>query len=237
MGDLTFDDASHTYKDNAGQYISVTSFIATLFPKFDSWKIAGFVAKKRGVTRQIILDEWEELADIGKAVGHELHTYIENRLAYRQFSPLVDDHLIEAYQRWEQKNIYPYGDLLPVATELIIKSKKYPLAGTIDLLTIDLSTEELVIVDWKSNKKDLGPTIVTKPVITEIPTIPDSNYGKYSLQLNLYRLILMEICSTITYGTPRIVWLGSPDGQPKEYHAVDILDSLIELLDHKFASK
>lgn len=234
MGRVRFDEEEHKYNDTDVKYISVTTFVSSLFPKFDAERIAGYVAKKRGVSKKEILDEWENLATIGKEVGHELHSYIENFLNYRNFIPLVEEHLLDAFHAWEEKNIFPNGDLLPIATELIVKSVRYPLAGTIDLLAVDIKTGEFIIVDWKSNKKDLGTTFTKKTAVDGIDGIPDSNYGKYNIQVNLYKLILAEIYPEGKYGTPRIVWLGSPDGLPREYYASDITDSLHNVLEETF---
>jgi hypothetical protein len=82
-------------------------------------------------------------------------------------------------------------DLVPYRSEWEVWSEEYKLAGSIDMIFYRKSDDSYVIYDWKRSKEiktenryqsGLGPVM----------HLPDTNYWHYSLQLNVYRMILKE---------------------------------------------
>ena len=64
------------------------------------------------------------------------------------------------------------------------------MAGSVDFVA-KAPDGSYVIVDWKRSAK--FDKHLKNPMVNEPFTdIPDSNFGKYALQLNLYKLILKE---------------------------------------------
>jgi hypothetical protein len=82
---FVFDEDRHTYSylnpitgKPVQTFQSVTGFLGQFKKPFDSEMIAGIVAKKRGVSKKIILAEWKEISDIALKLGTNVHKWIED---------------------------------------------------------------------------------------------------------------------------------------------------------------
>jgi len=163
-------------------YIGVTSFISTFFKLFDAERIAFFVAKAQGKTKEEVLKEWEGLEEIGSLIHQEIEEYlligISSELNIR--SQHAIDYINEKYHS-EEFSLYP---------EVKITSEKFKLRGVIDLLVYNNITKEITIIDWKTNKninKSRG-----REVKNATKDIMDKKINKFYLQLLLYKEILKE---------------------------------------------
>ena len=177
------DADTHTYYvDDEPMRYSVTQLISRCFPKFPAHAIAGKVANKTGRTREEVLEEWRSYAKKGTDLHQDIHYYlngIEIRDApypFQQFLQFLDDH-----PTWT-----------PMRTEMVLAAPTMiqgGLAGSIDAWFQDHEGKNH-LVDWKRTFKDITAVNPRAFALTPISHLPDNNFTKYSLQLNLYKRML-----------------------------------------------
>ena len=80
---------------------------------------------------------------------------------------------------------------IDIFSEVIVYSTELSIAGTVDILARDNTTNEYGIIDWKTSKK-IEKTSYNNKMGTHSTTkhVMDCNFNHYSLQLSLYRYIL-----------------------------------------------
>jgi hypothetical protein len=124
---LQFDDTTHQYFDGGGGvYQSVTTWL-NKFEPFDADLISKVQAKRRGVSQDVILLEWQEKADLGTKV----HEIIENGLLCLHFNVFINEYidlLTEIYKGLNNpEEIY---------FEQCFLHYPFGLCGMIDIITI-----------------------------------------------------------------------------------------------------
>lgn len=188
---LKFFKDEHIYLiDNNPNTISGTTFIHKFFPDFDGPKIAPFVAKKRGITPEEVLLEWEierqKSADLGTELHSDIELYFDNKSTNdkKEFQ-----HFLKLLQTIENVELY--------RTEWRIFDDILMLAGTADTI-FRKKDGTFVIYDWKRSKEikkkgfPIFGTTETQKGIGVCKDIEDCNHQHYCLQLNLYKRILEE---------------------------------------------
>lgn len=191
--DIFLEELSHTYFINGETgYTSVTTFVGGLFEKFDAnsvihnmrnsqkWKKSPYY----GMTNDEIKDIWEKKKNGAANSGTQLHLDIEKfyNNIYTDNSSDEFRHFLEFAEK--------YKNLIPFRTEKIIYSKEYKLAGSIDMLFMDVGNQCLQLYDWKRVKNITKTSPWNKWIQNKtINYLPDSNYWHYALQLNIYKFI------------------------------------------------
>lgn len=199
---VVFRGDRHTYniKETGKQLKSCTKLIKIFFPKFDEEFFSKKVAEAKGITPEEVKEEWklirEGAADFGSLIHKFAETYITKRIIlksndsrtnqYYNMIKILIDVIIEEHD----------GIL---GTEKIVFSERLGVAGTVDLLMRKGST--VCIYDWKTGKeinkenkykeknKERG---ISSTAFKPITHLDDCNYNHYSLQLNMYKKILIE---------------------------------------------
>ena len=194
---IEFDEPTHVYTiDGDSNYKSVTTWIHDFFPHFDADKI---IAKMRagknwnpdnkyyGMTDDEIKEGWrlngKEASELGTAMHLNIEYYYNNEPYTPGFTESKEHELFQGY-------LQDHLQYKPYRTEWTVYSKKYRLAGSIDMVYIDPeSPNKVVLADWKRSKeikfnnrweKGYGP----------LSGVDNCNYEHYCLQLNVYRMIL-----------------------------------------------
>ena len=233
---FVFDEARHTYSylnPDTGRPVqtfqSVTGFLGQFKKPFDSEMIAGIVAKKRGVSKKIILAEWKEISDVALKLGTNVHKWIEDY--YNGENPEIPT--AENENARVQMFLKLYDDKLhkfkPLHQEFRVFSRKWGLAGTLDAL-FQLN-DGIYVGDWKTNKKfttDLQPEGRKQKLLYPFDDMWDNSLNGYSIQLSMYRLMLQEESGYETNGG-FLVWIG-PNGKPEMHKIVDLRDRLYNFL-------
>ena len=233
---FVFDEPSHTYtylNPNTGKPVqifqSVTGFLSQFKKPFDSEMIAGIVAKKRAVSKKVVLAEWKEISDIALRLGTNVHKWIEDY--YNGINPELpsDERELERVKMFLELYHSKLHKFTPIHQEFRIFSRKWGLAGTLDAL-FGLN-DSRYIGDWKTNKKfttDLHPEGRKQKLLYPFDDMWDNSLNGYSIQLSLYRLMLQEESGYITHGG-FLVWIG-PNGKPEMHKIVDLRDRLFDFL-------
>lgn len=233
---FVFDEESHTYSylnpltgRPVQTFQSVTGFLGQFKKPFDSDRIAGMVAKKRGTSKRVVLAEWKEISDTALFLGTNVHKWIEDY--YNGLNPTLP--LNESEQDRVNKFLSLYKEKLhkftPIHQEFRLFSRKWGLAGTLDAL-FGLNSRRYV-GDWKTNKKfttDDDTEGRKQKLLYPFEDMWDNSLNGYSIQLSLYRLMLQEEAGYETDGG-FIVWIG-PKEKPEMHKIVDLRDRLYDFL-------
>jgi len=194
---LSFNEEKHIYTvDGDSNYTSVTTLIHKFFPHFDADEVIKKMKKGKnwgpdnqyyGMSNKAIKDKWSQSGKEASSLGTLMHLNIEYWYNNLPFTPKFESTL--EYNLF-QKYLSDHKDYVAYRTEWAVFSTKYKIAGSIDMIYHDpQDPEKFIIADWKrskeikwDNKWETG-----KPPIDHIP---HCNYWHYTLQLNVYRLIL-----------------------------------------------
>jgi hypothetical protein len=230
---LEFDEPTHTYTYDGETMESVTTVLKSLSVPFDANEHSARIAERDGREQADILAEWKDKAETASVQGDYVHNDAERvawgmcdtgKLSVGGVHPIEYRHKLNAMWKWwvdhfevGQGIIYP---------ELKVVWPEHRIAGTVDLVA---SSYEGVpsIIDWKTNKSiDIsGYRNMLPPFPRGKLRLEDSNFWGYSLQLNLYRRIMME---RYDYEAERLVLVHLTNaGQYVEYD-VPILDAHID---------
>lgn len=194
--EITFEENSHSYyiDDPRGRikFTSVTTFIGNFFPKFDAERIAPFVARKRGITTQEVLDEWERNKQESCDFGTRVHACCEDTINGRdlRYSPTNEKEKLTFANAIRAANtVIDQFDI--VGAEKLIFDEKLRLSGTIDLLAKSRALPNTyIIIDWKTNKEIRRFSKYNEFAFKPIQDLSDCEMSHYGLQLTLYGHIL-----------------------------------------------
>jgi len=198
---IVFKDEGHIYTiKHAGclegdkGFTSVTTWIHSLFEKFDADKIINNMMKSSklpdnkyyGMTKDEIKQLWEKNRVEASGAGTKLHFDIECTYNKMQIS---NDSVEYKYFL----NFYnAYKHLEPYRTEMLVYDEELRLAGSIDMI-FRCEDGTLEIYDWKRSKKIVKANKWNKWIKSSVINyLPDTNYWHYALQLNTYKAILIK---------------------------------------------
>ena len=242
FSDILFIEKNHKYTI-AGEpaKMSVSQLIKKYEKPFESQKAASFVAQRDGFSIDEILNQWEYLKDYSCHKGSEFHKYVENffnrkqtsldrdsiNLFFNKRQDFKSDNSIENYYKevakliknfisfynwWKQEHIL-------IKSEFVIGDKETGICGSVDNLSYNFITKELVMFDYKTNKEIKRKNPRKETLLNELKHLQQCEYAKYSLQLSLYSAIIEKITE---YKVPKcyIVWVNGETN----YELIECLD-------------
>ena len=183
---ISFRASDHLYIVNGVCLESVTTFVNSCFPKFNTEFHAKQKAGALGISVQEVIEMWERKGKESRDLGTAMHKKIEN---YYQGIDSANDDTFNLFRIFAN-NI----KLVPYRTEWAVYDWEYKLAGTIDF--VDCQNGEYTIYDWKRSDKIIanGMPIKTNKYGEKgnypLEHIDNSPYYHYALQLSLYKFIL-----------------------------------------------
>lgn len=220
---MKFDKDTHTYTRQGNDYVSVSTLVARYFSPFNAKDIARKLAKfphnkanKRGVRYWLKL--WKEQQEYGTKVHAELNDYLTVRtpVTCPEAGHAVD-WLSQYMRKLDEPVVYP---------EYILFNDEYRIAGTSDCLLFCNGTT-VSLIDWKVVKKITLQNEYDK--VDSVLGVPDSNFWKYSLQLNLYAWMLRQH----GYQTTELVLVQLMPGGVKHFKVPGMLDQLKVILEDR----
>lgn len=199
--DVEFEPIEHVYHVGGKQCISVTQLIEKFFEPFDADQVIDkYMARWQadpkspyyGKTRDEIKEQWDGAAEQGTWMHSQIENYFRNEAPtldeLREEDPIVYRQFCDFRKNVDLDAIY--GIELRLGLEGLI-------AGTVDLVTLNLRTDKLTLYDWKRTK---GPAISrTAPHYNKYGLLPpfagmrDTKFMRYSVQLNFYRYMLERL--------------------------------------------
>lgn len=183
-------DTNHTYMirnipHQELNMLSVTTYIAQFFEKFDPDKILKNWEEKQDPRLQQKTKEqwkhtWKQLGVNAAKLGTHMHAQFENYFKTGDYEIIPE---MKPFQEWlEEFNIVPFK------SEFTVFSEDMALVGNIDLITQnDDGTYD--IWDFK-RKAEIKADNYGKYCSHPISHIPDHEKSKYQLQLSIYKRIL-----------------------------------------------
>jgi len=202
---IEFEESTHTYTiDGDSNYKSVTTWIHSFFPNFDadivikkikqsaSW---GPNHKYYGYTDLEIKELWNNTGKEASTFGTAMHLNIEyyyNNLPFtNKFTDTKEYTIFKKY-------LEDHKQYIPYRTEWSVYTKAYKLAGSIDMVYYDpeynKDPNKVVIADWKRSK-EIKYVNKWEKGFEPLKDIDNCNYWHYTLQLNMYILILEKYYS------------------------------------------
>jgi ATP-dependent exoDNAse (exonuclease V) beta subunit len=97
-----------------------------------------------------------------------------------------------------------------IKSEFVVGNEESGICGTIDNLSYNKKTKELVIFDYKTNKEIKKRNPRDETFLKPIQYLSHCEYIKYSLQLNLYQYII-EKNSPFKVPKSYIVWVANKE--------------------------
>lgn len=219
---VVLDEKTHVYTVEGNKFSSVSSRIEEVSPIFPKDIISKNVARKRGISQEEVLEEWAFKNKNAIDVGNGVHDFGEEFATNRNLVPKTTKDL-GVVQWWEDldKRYEVFSIEHPIYYELV------ELAGTPDILLLDKKTNELVIADYKSNAKMFDIKSSSK-LADPFSKLPNSNFGKYTIQLNYYQYMLEKAGYKVSKRI--IIWLNFSEETLKYYKEYEV-DNIIDLID------
>lgn len=204
---LQFKEEGHLYEsiDNDNiEWISVTSLIGMLKPKFDAEKQAKKSSKNKrskwyGMTPKEILQAWDNESNRAIKLGNFYHNQREaDLLSFKTIEregievPIIKPNYdkesgikIASEQKLED-GVYP---------EHMVYLKSAKICGQADL--VEIIDGKINITDYKTNKeiKEKGFTNwegITSKMYNPVSHLDDCNLNHYNLQLSIYAYIIKK---------------------------------------------
>ena len=197
---IIFKEKYHQYIDNLGvSYTSGTTFIKPFFPKFDmiamSEKCAtGDNPKYAGRNPEEIRAEWKAKGERGSSEGDNTHEYAEGIMAGWDTSELpkpISERCMQLFKQVDKIAAWLKSKYQFIEAEKIVFSPHLGIAGMVDLIMLDPATQEILILDWKTNK-EISTENFHQNALNLIEHLQDTAVSKYSLQLSLYQYIMIK---------------------------------------------
>ena len=167
--ELQFDSQAHSYEVRGKSLTSVSKTISKYVEKVDFDKIAGFIAKKRGITKAEVLAEWNAKKVASCNQGTSVHTFGENYFKGKEPTNGFEQAIVKF---WD--NIPDYIE--PFLFELQMFSETLGIAGTSDIILFNNKTGKFIIADYKGLPLDT-------PILTNIGWV---NMGDLTLQHKVF---------------------------------------------------
>lgn len=202
---VCFDPQWNSYTMFGGKkLVSVSALLNKFKNKFDSDTFSKKAAEKRGVTQQVILDEWKAKANRSIAIGNAIHKifedYVEKKYSLQNEELCFDinispDYFLEFNPIKNSaiefiKDFFESGRLKPIATEFIVYDDN--LAVRLDIYCED-KEGKIYVFDFKTGKIETNS--FGKKMLSVLSEIDDCSYNHYMIQLNIITRLIKESVS------------------------------------------
>ena len=196
FSDYTFSETNHEYfyKGNKVKK-SVTQLVSYYHKKFDREYWSEYKARKEGVSKELILEDWDRKSELSTTTGTQFHSYMEHSLAGKIFNPTIQ---LREDVNSRLDGLIPMADkflsdikhkLIPVRSEFIVGLED-KVAGQIDQIFWNDTKQELQIWDWKTSKTIDTENRYGDKMFYPFEDLDDCAFNHYSLQVNIYKYLL-----------------------------------------------
>lgn len=189
---VEFFEEEHKYViDGDIVFPSVSTFVKDFYKEFDKEGISKRYSDSRGFSQEDVLNAWEGNAKLSTDNGSDVHLFAEDYAYYRYFDVGDRPHVtcIKCLGVIDFYNSLP-PHIVPVALELVMYLKQFGIVGTTDIVLFNIETKTFIIADFKTNETlfETGfDNDLPLKIIPESEGLTQNNFGKYSVQVNLYQ--------------------------------------------------
>jgi len=237
-GEVYLEPIKHIYihRLTKKQYKSVTTVIALIEHEFMSEEIAEAIEHQKredkqeryiGMSKEQILDLWQQINDEANEYGTHVHELVETYLLKNKWYFPSDPFDKKVLEEFNKINFELGRECYP---ERVVFSEEYEIAGTTDLL-VDVDEEYFDIGDWKTNKEFNYYSKYKQVLKPPFEHLQDCQYVVYTLQLSTYAL-LYEL---ETGKKCRHIWIGHWDKELERWTKIPIMymrQEAMKLLKH-----
>jgi len=245
---ITFVEKNHSYLIDGvpSGSPSVTKLLKKFKKEFDKETIAARVAKKMKVTVNQVLVDWELNNLYSTTLGSMLHKYIENFYCNKrvEFEGKFDGLGLDEKQRIAEnlpkligyfQNFYnDYKHLICVKNEIVLGDlEDTRVCGMSDLLCYNTQTDQLEILDFKTNKK-MEKVSPYGTLFYPFENMSEGEINEYTIQLNTYKYFV-EKYTNLKIDKLRLIWFNVINDS---YRVIDLenIQPQINLMFNKFKS-
>ena len=190
---IYFDESKHRYwTDNIDDFISVTELVARFFLPFEREKISLACARKYGRSQEDVLSEWDRKNLESRILGSNVHLFCEKYLLNEKLPDPISKEAELRFAAAKEKLDFLLSKFTLLASEKIIFSEGLKLSGTVDLLVREKTTNQLYLLDFKTNREIVKSNRFEKYAMEPFLHLPDNNFTHYTIQLNAYKAILLN---------------------------------------------
>jgi ATP-dependent exoDNAse (exonuclease V) beta subunit len=226
---LRFNAELHEYHLDQRQLTSWSQWIKQYKAGFDAQAQAPRTAAKRGLTVEQVLAEWERSNWVGSKTHEFIEAYYQATGSDAQPSPHPDMEVQLRCRKFLAAHAGRLQDFLPVAQELRVFHEPSGLCGTLDFLGWHVPTQQLYVLDWKTNKAiNSDRDTIWRMMWGPFKDLADHEHNTYSLQISLYRMLLEE--AGLPTGGGAIVHLPPGRSPAQVYKAIDYRSRLRDVI-------
>lgn len=209
MSKIKFIEETHQYinTENNREYFSVSRLLGQYKEKFDAQKISKFVAKKRGISQEEVLAEWDAVRDYACERGTDFHAALENNIKFGEVDPTYKK-VIENFQLCVSKNI---SDIKSIYSEILCYNDDFEVAGTSDICW-EHTDGTFTIGDFKTNKRFRYVSEYKNWLKPPVQHLMECEFNSYTLQLSLYAFMYELMTGKKCRGL-MILWLDQQSGK------------------------
>ena len=187
---ITFTEWNHTYTHNetGEKFTSVTTILGKYKKPFDSDSAATRVAKREGVSKEMVLEMWEKEKNKACDRGTSLHKLLED---YITVGEQVDDYgwLYKTYDRCEEYNVDRYKKVL---CEQLLWNEELKVSGLADLI-YEHKDGTFTIGDFKTNKRYRFSSDYNEWMLPPLDHLTVCEHSTYTMQLSIYAWLYEQL--------------------------------------------
>ena len=196
---IYMDEPTHIYYLDGCRRVAIsgTGFLHLFFEPFDVKKVTEELsakAKAGSAYHGKSADEISKMWTAGTASGSRMHKNIEeywNAVMMSETSDNFNTTRVEDYGLFAQfLTWFRRTNLRPFRTEWMIYDEEYDIAGSIDFVAYNPTTDKYWVIDWKRSNRLRRESYKSKKGLHCCDTLDDCNGNHYQLQVNLYQHIL-----------------------------------------------
>jgi ATP-dependent exoDNAse (exonuclease V) beta subunit len=122
-------------------------------------------------------------------------------------------------------------NLIPVKMELVVADDEYEIAGMVDCLFWNKKSQMLEIWDYKTNKEIKTSNNYGNKMLHPITHLDECELTTYSLQLGLYKHIIMKN-TNLQIGNSYLIWIHESNDNYKIIKCKDYEAELALMINH-----
>ena len=187
---ITFTEWNHTYTHNetGEKFTSVTTILGKYKKPFDSDSAATRVAKREGVSKEMVLEMWEKEKNKACDRGTSLHKLLED---YITIGEQVDDYgwLYKTYDRCAEYNVDRYKKVL---CEQLLWNEELKVYGLADLI-YEHKDGTFTIGDFKTNKRYRFSSDYNEWMLPPLDHLTVCEHSTYTMQLSIYAWLYEQL--------------------------------------------
>ena len=197
-------------------WLSASGMISKITVPFDKMTAAQRVADREGFTVEQVLQSWELEGKMAIDKGNVLHRAVKSDFQFinkGEYTTLEQANILAGFAKKYIEDIESRG----IIKEGFLSDSEYRVYGYFDYLHYDATTKQVVLTDWKTNKK-IDVFNRFENFLQPITSLNASKLNIYSLQLNFYKFII-EKNTNIKIDRMEIVHI---NGKDENYRVIPV---------------